>query len=117
MPYIVKVANKELPYLHVYGNDYDTPDGTGVRDYIHVVDLAKGHVNAVNKVMEPIGVDCYNLGTGIGYSVLDVVNTLKTQSLEAEQFRLAESFTLRQMISWRSRQRSISVCSLAMRFV
>ena len=75
MPYIVKVANKELPYLHVYGNDYDTPDGTGVRDYIHVVDLAKGHVNAVNKVMEPIGVDCYNLGTGIGYSVLDVVNT------------------------------------------
>ena len=75
MPYIVKVANKELPYLHVYGNDYDTPDGTGVRDYIHVVDLAKGHVNAVNKVMEPIGVDAYNLGTGIGYSVLDVVNT------------------------------------------
>lgn len=75
MPYIVKVANKELPYLHVYGNDYDTPDGTGVRDYIHVVDLAKGHVNAVNKVMEPIGVDAYNLGTGNGYSVLDVVNT------------------------------------------
>ena len=74
MPYIVKVANKELPYLHVYGNDYPTPDGTGVRDYIHVVDLAKGHVNAVNKVMENIGVDAYNLGTGIGYSVLDVVN-------------------------------------------
>lgn len=75
MPYIVKVADKELPYLHVYGNDYDTPDGTGVRDYIHVVDLAKGHVNAVKKVMEPIGVDAYNLGTGIGYSVLDVANT------------------------------------------
>lgn len=75
MPYIVKVANKELPYLHVYGNDYDTPDGTGVRDYIHVVDLAKGHVNAVNKVQEAIGVDAYNLGTGIGYSVLDVANT------------------------------------------
>lgn len=74
MPYIVKVANKELPYLHVYGNDYPTPDGTGVRDYIHVVDLAKGHVNAVHKVMENIGVDAYNLGTGIGYSVLDVVN-------------------------------------------
>ena len=83
MPYIVKVANKELPYLHVYGNDYDTPDGTGVRDYIHVVDLAKGHVNAVNKVMEPIGVDAYNLGTGIGYSVLDVVNTFaKVNNLE-----------------------------------
>ena len=83
MPYIVKVANKELPYLHVYGNDYDTPDGTGVRDYIHVVDLAKGHVNAVNKVMEPIGVDAYNLGTGIGYSVLDVVNTFaKVNNIE-----------------------------------
>lgn len=75
MPYIVKVASKELSCLHVYGNDYNTPDGTGVRDYIHVVDLAKGHVNAVNKVMQPIGVDAYNLGTGIGYSVLDVVNT------------------------------------------
>ena len=83
MPYIVKVANNELPYLHVYGNDYDTPDGTGVRDYIHVVDLAKGHVNAVNKVMEPIGVDAYNLGTGIGYSVLDVVNTFaKVNNIE-----------------------------------
>ena len=76
MPYIVKVANKELPYLHVFGDDYDTPDGTGVRDYIHVVDLAKGHVNAVNKLLnEVIGVDAYNLGTGNGYSVLDVVHT------------------------------------------
>lgn len=76
MPYIVKVANKELPLLHVFGNDYDTPDGTGVRDYIHVVDLAKGHVNAVHKLLhEHIGVDAYNLGTGKGYSVLDVVHT------------------------------------------
>ena len=76
MPYIVKVANKELPVLQVFGNDYDTPDGTGVRDYIHVVDLAKGHVNAVNKLLnEKIGVDAYNLGTGKGYSVLDVVHT------------------------------------------
>ena len=58
MPYIVKVANKELPVLHVFGNDYDTPDGTGVRDYIHVVDLAKGHVNAVRKLLDAhIGVD------------------------------------------------------------
>ena len=72
-----------IAFLHVYGNDYDTPDGTGVRDYIHVVDLAKGHVNAVKKVMEPIGVDAYNLGTGIGYSVLDVVNTFaKVNAIE-----------------------------------
>lgn len=76
MPYIVKVANKELACLHVFGNDYNTHDGTGVRDYIHVVDLAKGHVNAVNKITnESTGVVSYNLGTGIGYSVLDVVNT------------------------------------------
>lgn len=77
MPYIVKVANKELPVLHVFGNDYETSDGTGVRDYIHVVDLAKGHVNAVAKVLEETGVDAYNLGTGNGYSVLDVVETFK----------------------------------------
>lgn len=76
MPYICKVANKELDYLRVFGNDYDTCDGTGVRDYIHVVDLAKGHVKAVTKILqEHIGVDAYNLGTGQGYSVLDVVNT------------------------------------------
>ena len=76
MPYIVKVDNNELPVLHVFGNDYDTPDGTGVRDYIHVVDLAKGHVNAVRKLLDAhIGVDAYNLGTGKGYSVLDVVRT------------------------------------------
>lgn len=76
MPYIVKVANHELPYLHVFGNDYDTPDGTGVRDYIHVVDLAKGHVCAIRKLLkEHIGVDAVNLGTGNGYSVLDVANT------------------------------------------
>ena len=75
-PSIVKVAAGELPLLHVFGNDYDTPDGTGVRDYIHVVDLAKGHVNAVDKLLrEHIGIDAYNLGTGNGYSVLEVVHT------------------------------------------
>lgn len=76
MPYIVKVAAGELPYLSVFGNDYDTPDGTGVRDYIHVVDLAKGHVLAIEKYATP-GVHIYNLGTGKGYSVLDIVETFK----------------------------------------
>ena len=61
----------------MFGNDYDTPDGTGVRDYIHVVDLAKGHVNSVDKVMSGTGVNIYNLGTGIGYSVLDIVKTFE----------------------------------------
>ena len=75
MPYIVKVANHELECLNVFGNDYNTHDGTGVRDYIHVVDLAKGHIKAIEKVLKETGVDAYNLGTGTGYSVLDLVNT------------------------------------------
>ena len=77
MPYIIKVATKELPYLNVFGNNYDTKDGTGVRDYIHVVDLAKGHLKAIDKVIKDKGVDCYNLGTGKGYSVLEIVKTFE----------------------------------------
>ena len=77
MPYIVKVATGEYSSLRVFGNDYDTKDGTGVRDYIHVVDLAKGHVKALEKINKDIGIDCYNLGTGCGYSVLDLVETFK----------------------------------------
>ena len=75
MPYIVKVATHELECLSVFGNDYNTHDGTGVRDYIHVVDLSKGHIKAIEKVLKDTGVDAYNLGTGTGYSVLDIVNT------------------------------------------
>ena len=75
MPYIIKVANKELECLGIFGDDYDTHDGTGVRDYIHVVDLAKGHIAAINKILKDKGCDAYNLGTGTGYSVLDIVNT------------------------------------------
>ena len=75
MPYILQVASGKRPYLNVYGDDYATKDGTGVRDYIHVVDLAKGHVAALAHAGEGKGVEIYNLGTGIGYSVLDVVNT------------------------------------------
>lgn len=77
MPYIVKVANKELKELSVFGDDYNTKDGTGVRDYIHVVDLAKGHIKAIEKVLKDQGLDAYNLGTGNGYSVLELVNTFK----------------------------------------
>ena len=75
MPYIVKVANRELDHLSVFGNDYDTVDGTGVRDYIHVVDLAKGHVKALEWVEKKNGIDAFNLGTGHGYSVLEVVHS------------------------------------------
>lgn len=75
MPYITQVAIGKLKELSVYGNDYPTHDGTGVRDYIHVVDLAKGHVAAVDYCENHDGTEVFNLGTGVGYSVLDIVNT------------------------------------------
>lgn len=77
MPYVAQVAIGKLPCLGVFGNDYDTPDGTGVRDYIHVVDLAKGHVKAIEKFADNEGVSVYNLGTGHGYSVLEVVKAFE----------------------------------------
>lgn len=75
MPYISKVATKELPYLNIFGNDYNTKDGTGVRDYIHVVDLAKGHLKALEYIDNNKGSIAVNLGTGVGYSVLDIVKS------------------------------------------
>ena len=77
MPYINMVAVGKLDHLNVFGNDYDTPDGTGVRDYIHVVDLALGHLKAVEIVRSTTGVLIYNLGTGKGYSVLDIVHAFE----------------------------------------
>jgi UDP-glucose 4-epimerase len=77
MPYICKVAKGELPHLNVFGNNYDTIDGTGVRDYIHVEDLADGHVRSLNKIRNNSGLFTYNLGTGNGYSVLQVINAFE----------------------------------------
>ena len=77
MPYITQVAVGKLPRLSVFGDDYDTLDGTGVRDYIHVVDLALGHIKALDKIKETEGVGIYNLGTGTGYSVLDLVHNFQ----------------------------------------
>lgn len=77
MPYVTQVAVGKLKELGVFGNDYDTPDGTGVRDYIHVVDLARGHVMALKKLQGNAGLNIYNLGTGNGYSVLDLVNNFQ----------------------------------------
>ena len=77
MPYITQVAVGKLKELGVFGDDYDTPDGTGVRDYIHVVDLAVGHVKALKKIEENAGLCIYNLGTGHGYSVLDIVKNFE----------------------------------------
>ncbi|MBQ6441764.1 MAG: UDP-glucose 4-epimerase GalE [Lachnospiraceae bacterium] len=77
MPYITQVAVGKLEKLGIFGDDYDTPDGTGVRDYIHVVDLAVGHVKALKKIEENAGLCIYNLGTGVGYSVLDIVKSFE----------------------------------------
>lgn len=77
LPYVAQVAIGKLKRVGVFGNDYDTPDGTGVRDYIHVVDLALGHVAALKKMQESGGVQIYNLGTGKGYSVLDVIHAFE----------------------------------------
>ena len=80
MPYVSKVAIGELPNLNVFGNDYNTKDGTGVRDYIHVVDLAKGHIKALEYIDKNKGSNAVNLGTGIGYSVLDIVNAYEKEN-------------------------------------
>lgn len=88
LPYICKVAVGKLPYLNVFGDDYPTHDGTGVRDYIHVVDLAKGHVKAINYVRNNKGVLTVNLGTGIGYSVLDVVKAYEKASGKKIEYKI-----------------------------
>ena len=80
LPYICQVASGKLPYLSVFGNDYNTPDGTGVRDYIHVVDLAEGHVKAMEANSRNSGVFVYNLGTGNGYSVLEIIKAFENAS-------------------------------------
>ncbi len=77
MPFIARVADGTYPELNVFGNDYETHDGTGVRDYIHVVDLSIGHIKAIEKIRNMKGVEIYNLGTGKGFSVLDLVNTFE----------------------------------------
>lgn len=80
LPYIAQVAIGKMPYLKVYGDDYDTDDGTGVRDYIHVTDLAMGHIKALDYVNSKTGIDAYNLGTGIGYSVFEVIRAFERAS-------------------------------------
>ena len=90
MPYVVRVASGQLKELSVFGNDYNTPDGTGVRDYIHVVDLAKGHVAALEKLdKEQIGMYIYNLGTGTGYSVLDMVKAFEKSTGKKVPYKIA----------------------------
>lgn len=90
MPYISQVAVGKLKELSVFGNDYDTKDGTGVRDYIHVVDLAKGHVKAIEFAEKNNGVEIFNLGTGVGYSVLDIVEAFKKANNVEVPYKIVE---------------------------
>ncbi len=89
MPYITRVASGDLDILNIFGNDYPTPDGTGVRDYIHVVDLCLGHLKALDKIMSSTGVEAYNLGTGKGYSVLEVIRTFEEATGQKVNYRIA----------------------------
>ncbi len=89
MPYISQVATGKLKELSVFGNDYDTPDGTGVRDYIHVEDLANGHLKALDRLALNMGLDIYNLGTGQGYSVLEMISAFEKASGKKVPFNIA----------------------------
>ncbi|NLK39287.1 MAG: UDP-glucose 4-epimerase GalE [Clostridiales bacterium] len=89
LPYVAKVAAGQLEYLPVYGNDYDTHDGTGVRDYIHVVDLALAHLKALDRAEKVTGVETFNIGTGIGYSVLDIIAAYEKASGIKLNYRFA----------------------------
>lgn len=90
VPYVTQVIVGKLPYLNVFGNDYDTPDGTGVRDYIHVVDLAIGHLKAIEFMKDNNGFHVYNLGTGNGYSVLDIVKAFEKVIGEPIPYKIVE---------------------------
>lgn len=90
LPYVAKVAAGQLEYVRVFGNDYDTPDGTGVRDYIHVVDLALGHIKSLEKLQKHPGLVTYNLGTGIGYSVLDIIHNFEKACGKKIPYKIVE---------------------------
>lgn len=130
MPYIVRVASGELEQLSVFGNDYDTPDGTGVRDYIHVVDLAKGHLKALEKLeKEGKGIYIYNLGTGKGYSVLEMVKTFETATGKNVKYKIvgrrdgdiatcyANSKKAKEELGWQAEKTLEDMCKDAWRYI
>jgi UDP-glucose 4-epimerase len=89
-PYVTQVATGRRPFLNVFGNDYDTPDGTGVRDYIHVVDLAKAHLCALQRARTVTEVEYFNIGTGHGYSVLNIVNSFESSTGRAVPYKIVD---------------------------
>lgn len=130
MPFIAKVANKELECLNIFGNDYDTPDGTGVRDYIHIMDLAKAHLNGIEKLnKEGHGLFIYNLGTGHGYSVLEMVKAFEKVNNIKVNYKIAprrpgdiatcyaDSKKAEQELNWKCKYTLEDMCRDAYNFI
>ena len=121
-PYVTQVATGRRPYLSVFGNDYDTPDGTGVRDYIHVVDLARAHLCALNRARSVHGVEHYNIGTGHGYSVLDIVKSFEAATGKAVPYKIvdrrpgdiatcyADAAKAREILGWEAQYDMVDMC-------
>lgn len=129
VPYIARVANGQLPYLSVHGDDYPTPDGTGVRDYIHVMDLADGHLAALASIASrPAGLSTFNLGTGRGYSVIEVVRAYEAASGRPVPYRVgprrpgdvatcyAKADRAAQELGWKSKRDLAEMCASSWRF-
>ena len=121
-PYVTQVATGRRPYLSVFGDDYDTPDGTGVRDYIHVVDLARAHLCALNRARVVHGVEHYNIGTGHGYSVLDIVKSFEAATGKAVPYKIvdrrpgdiatcyADADKAREILGWEAKYDMVDMC-------
>jgi UDP-glucose 4-epimerase len=128
MPYINFVASGKLPILNVFGGDYDTPDGTGIRDYIHVMDLAEGHKAALDFLDDNIGWHAINLGSGIGYSVLEILKTFELVTKQVVPYRIcprrigdvsvcyAKVDKAKQKLGWRAERTLEDICKTAWRF-
>ena len=122
LPYVTKVAEGQLPVLHVHGNDYPTPDGTGVRDYIHVVDLALAHLKALDRAKTVQGVEYYNIGTGHGYSVLEVVHAYEEATGKHVNFEIgprrpgdvaecfADATKAKELLGWEAQYNILDMC-------
>lgn len=121
-PYVTQVATGRRPYLSIFGNDYDTPDGTGVRDYIHVVDLAQAHLCALRRARTVNGVEHYNIGTGHGYSVLDIVKSFEAATGRAVPYKIvdrrpgdiatcyADATKAKEILGWEAKHDMVDMC-------
>ena len=121
-PYVTQVATRRRPYLNIFGDDYDTPDGTGVRDYIHVVDLAQAHLCALRRARSVHGVEHYNIGTGHGYSVLDIVKSFEAATGKSVPYKIAlrrpgdvaacyaDATKAREVLGWEAQYDMVDMC-------